>query len=299
MKLVKKLALAALTLVGVIGLAGCVQGGVNKSIITMKGNTVTIEDFYAQAKTFPSAPATTLLQNLTFSKIFEKEFGTQVTQKDVDAKIATARAAYSNASAFTSALGQQGYTEASYKELVRLQLLQQKAIDKEVKATQFTTANLKAAWATYHPEVDTYVVGNSSQSAAQQAHDLAKSNLDQFKTQAKDNKLEMKFDSASTKLPSDVMTAAFKLKDGAVSDVITVQNADGSSTYYVVYMIKNPGKGTDMNKYKTQLENYIMTQKEQDSTFVQGVIKQYLTKYNVTVKENSFSNIFSNFSGVQ
>lgn len=55
----------------------------------------------------------------------------------------------------------------------------------------------------------------------------------------------MKFDSTTTTVPAEVKEAAFKLKDGQVSDVITSTNASTYTTeYYVVKMVKNQTKAT-------------------------------------------------------
>jgi foldase protein PrsA len=180
-----------------------------------------------------------------------------------------------------------------------LQLLQQKAVDKQIEATQFTQSNLEAAWKTYHPQVDTYIASSTTQDDANKARSLATSDPSQFKSQANDKNLEVKFDSSNTAIPAAVQKAAFALNNNEVSDVIPVQSSsNNTTTYYVIFMINNPGKGNDMSKYTSQLKNYIKTQKENDQTFVAGVIKNYLTKYNVTVKESAFSGIFSNFTGI-
>ncbi len=48
----------------------------------------------------------------------------------------------------------------------------------------------------------------------------------------------VKFDSLSTETPAAVQQAAFALKDGEVSDVITVQSGY-SNAFYIVKMVKN------------------------------------------------------------
>lgn len=293
----KKIGLGLVALFMVITLAGCQKTSPDTNIITMKGATISVTDMYAEAKTFPNLPVTTLLQNLTFSHIFEKEFGKQVTDKDVTDKFNETKKQMGDS--FSSVLQQKGMTEDNYKVSLRLQLLQQKAIDKQIKETQYTEANLKSAWETYHPEVKTYIASSNSKDDANKMRDLAINNSDEFKSQAKDNGLEVNFDSSNTAVPAKIQTAAFKLQNSKVSDVIAVPNDQtGNTDYYVIYMISNPGKGDDMNKYKDQLKNYIRVQKENDQTFVIGVFKKYLTKYNVTIKETSFNNIFSNFSGI-
>ena len=70
-------------------------------------------------------------------------------------------------------------------------------------------------------------------------------------TTTKEDGGKVKFDSTTTTVPTEVKEAAFKLKDGQVSDVITSTNTSTYATeYYVVKMVKNQNKGNDMDKYK-------------------------------------------------
>lgn len=279
---------------GLVTLAACGNNNsTGANIITMKGDTINVGDFYNEAKAFPSMPATSLLQNLTMSKIFEKDFGDKVSDKDVQAKFDETKNQLGEQ--FAAALQQQGFTESSYKSYVRLQLLQEYAIEQKIKDTQFTDENLKAAWADYHPEVEAIVVSETTKDAANKKAEEAKKDAAAFE---KDNaSKKQKFDSTSTAVPTDVKTAAFKLKDGEVSSVIESTDAStGVTSYYVVKMIKTSDKGSDMNKYKEQLQNVIKTQKLADTTYVAGVIGEYLKAHNVTVKEEAFSAIFSQFT---
>ncbi len=293
----KKLNILLATVVAAVGLITLSACGNNNStganIITMKGDTINVNDFYKQAKEFPGMPATSLLQNLTMSKMFEKDFGDKVSDKDVQAKFDETKKQMGDQ--FAAALQQQGFTESSYKSYVRLQLLQEYAIEKKISDTQYTDANLKAAWADFHPEVEAIVVPETTKDAATKARKSAKEDAAKFEKDNASNK--QKFDSTSTTVPSEVQTAAFKLKNGEVSDVIESTNTStGATSYYVVKMIKTSDKGSDMNKYKDQLKNVIKTQKMADTTYVAGVIGEYLKAHNVTVKEEAFSSIFSQFT---
>ncbi|EKF51811.1 peptidyl-prolyl cis-trans isomerase [Lactococcus garvieae] len=293
----KKLNILLATVVAAVGLITLSACGNNNStganIITMKGDTINVNDFYKQAKEFPGMPATSLLQNLTMSKMFEKDFGDKVSDKDVQAKFDETKKQMGDQ--FAAALQQQGFTESSYKSYVRLQLLQEYAIEKKISDTQYTDANLKAAWADFHPEVEAIVVPETTKDAANKARKSAKEDAAKFEKDNASNK--QKFDSTSTTVPSEVQTAAFKLKNGEVSDVIESTNTStGATSYYVVKMIKTSDKGSDMNKYKDQLKNVIKTQKMADTTYVAGVIGEYLKAHNVTVKEEAFSSIFSQFT---
>lgn len=67
-------------------LAACGKDGANSDIVTMKGDTIRVSDLYKEAKEYPSTGTATLLQNMTFNKIFEKEFGKKVSDKAVNAE---------------------------------------------------------------------------------------------------------------------------------------------------------------------------------------------------------------------
>lgn len=234
-----------------VTLSGCSSSdSASKDIITMKGDTIRVSDLYKEAKQFPSQPTNTLLQNLTFDKIFTKDFGKEVTDKDVSKKVKSIKDQYG--SQFSSALQQQGLTEASFTPYMRTQMLEQAAIDHEIKETQYTDANLKKAWESYHPDVTAYVVSETSKDAATKALDAAKKD-DAGKASFEKTNAESKvtFNSTSTSVPTEVQTAAFKLKNGEFSDVIeSTSSSTGATSYYIVEMVKTSEKGTDMNKYK-------------------------------------------------
>ena len=91
--------------------------------------------------------------------------------------------------------------------------------------------------------------------------------------------------------------AAFKLKDGQVSDVISATNTTSYSTdYYVVKMVKNQNKGDDMNKYKKQLESIARDTKESDQDLQKEIIAKVLKEENVKVTDDAFKNVLTPFT---
>ncbi|MGM9885693.1 MULTISPECIES: peptidyl-prolyl cis-trans isomerase [unclassified Lactococcus] len=296
---VKKLSLVLSTVVAgaaLFALSGCSSNSsMDADIITMKGDTVQVSDLYSAAKEFPSMPTSTLLQNLTFDKIFEKEssIAKEATSKKVDAQYNKYKDQYGTQ--FESALQQQGFTTSNFKTYLKTQLLEQAAIEQDIAKTQYTTANLKTAWESYHPDVTAIVLTETTKDAATKAIASNKSDASKFDTDNAASKTT--FNSTSTTVPTDVQTAAYKLKNGEISDVITsTSTSTGSTSYYVVKMVKTSDKGTDMNKYKSELQDVIKTEKMADTTYVSSVIAAYLKKNNVTVKESAFSSIFSQFT---
>ena len=91
--------------------------------------------------------------------------------------------------------------------------------------------------------------------------------------------------------------AAFKLKDGQVSDIISATNTTSYSTdYYVVKMVKNQNKGDDMNKYKKQLESIARDTKESDQDLQKEIIAKVLKEENVKVTDDAFKNVLTPFT---
>ena len=74
----------------------------------------------------------------------------------------------------------------------------------------------------------------SDEDKANSVHDQATADGADFDKIAKENttakKTEYTFDSADTKLPTDVMDAAFKQNEGSVSDVIKVMNSSTTTS---------------------------------------------------------------------
>ena len=106
------------------------------------------------------------------------------------------------------------------------------------------------------------------------------------------------FDSASTEVPEQVKKAAFALDVNGVSDVISVTGTQAySSQYYIVKLIKKTEKSSNIDDYKEKLKTVILTQKQNDSTFVQSIIGKELQAANIKVKDQAFQNIFTQYIG--
>ena len=62
----------------VVALAACAKSGSDKDIVTMKGDTITVGDFYDEIKNNQGAQQ--YLFQMTINKVFEKEYGPQKSQ---------------------------------------------------------------------------------------------------------------------------------------------------------------------------------------------------------------------------
>ena len=172
---------------------------------------------------------------------------------------------------------------------------------KEAAKDKLTTKNYKDAYKDYNADTTATVIALTDEDKANSVHNQATADGADFDKIAKENttakKTEYTFDSADTKLPSDVMAAAFKQDEGSVSDVIKVMNSSTYSyTYYIVKTTKKTEKNADWKTYKKRLTKIIMAKYQNDTSFQNQVIGKALDKANVKIKDRSFASILSQYA---
>ena len=290
----KKILAGAITLLSVVTLAACSQAG-GKDIITMKGNTITVNDFYNKVKN--NAAAQQVLLNMTIQEVFEKSYGKHVTEKEVNETFNKSK------STFQQVLARAGLTEDTYREQIRTNKLVEYAVKKAAEK-ELTDANYKKAYESYTPEVTAQIIKVDSEDKAKEVLEKAKAEGADFGQIAKENSTdtktkdkggEVKFDSASTDVPDAVKKAAFALEANGISDVITVKSSTYSSSYYIVKLNSKSEKSTNWKDYKKQLKNVILTQKQNDQTFIQKIVAKELQAANIKVKDQAFQSLFSQY----
>ncbi|MGY3750792.1 peptidylprolyl isomerase [Vagococcus acidifermentans] len=301
----KKFKVAALVLLSTVALAGCSS---SKDVVSMKGGAISEQDFYEELKNLSTSSQ--VLQSMIISKIAEDNYGDKVTDKTVDKEFDKMQEQYGGKDAFESILKQNGLTAATYKEQIKKSLAQQEMLKAHI---DITTDDYKEAWKTFHPEVETQIIQVEKEDTAKKLLEDIKKDGD-FSKIAKENSIEavtkedggkVKFDSTATTTPANVAipdavkTAAYKLEDGSVSDVIEVETAaaDGSSSksYYIVKMVKNQKKGNDYKPFKKQLKKIIEEQKLADATFQREVLQTELEKASPKIKDEQFKDILADY----
>ncbi|MGG5316918.1 peptidylprolyl isomerase [Enterococcus sp. AZ072] len=294
----KKIVLATAGLLSVLVLGACSSSN-SQEIATMKGGKLTVEDFYNEAKKEQTNQQ--LVRNMIIYDVFENAYGDKVTDKQIDKEYN--KQAKQLGDSFESQLQSAGYTKSSYKEYLKQSLAFQEGIKSHIKLTD---ADKKAAWESFHPEVEARVILASSEDDANEIKkqlddggDFAKIAKEKSQdTATKEDGGKIKFDSQSDTVPSEVKEAAFALKDGEVSAVVSAMDASTYQTaYYIVKMEKNTPKGNDMSKYEKEVNEIAENTKMADQTFTSEVIGEELKKANVKIKDEAFDNILADFLG--
>ncbi|HEO3732060.1 TPA: peptidylprolyl isomerase PrsA [Streptococcus agalactiae] len=299
MKTRSKLAAGFLTLMSVATLAACsgkTSNGTN--VVTMKGDTITVSDFYDQVKTSKAAQQSML--TLILSRVFDTQYGDKVSDKKVSEAYNKTAKGYGNS--FSSALSQAGLTPEGYKQQIRTTMLVEYAV-KEAAKKELTEANYKEAYKNYTPETSVQVIKLDAEDKAKSVLKDVKADGADFakiakeKTTATDKKVEYKFDSAGTSLPKEVMSAAFKLDKNGVSDVVsTVDSTTYKTSYYIIKVTDKTEKKSDWKSYKNRLKEVILKDKTSDRAFPNKVISKALEKANVKIKDKAFAGILSQYA---
>lgn len=303
----KKLLAGAITLLSVATLAACSKGSEGADLISMKGDVITEHQFYEQVKSNPSAQQ--VLLNMTIQKVFEKQYGSELDDKELDDKevddtIAEEKKQYGEN--YQRVLSQAGMTLETRKAQIRTSKLVELAV-KKVAEAELTDEAYKKAFDEYTPDVTAQIIRLNNEDKAKEVLEKAKAEGADFAQLAKDNSTDEKtkenggeitFDSASTEVPEQVKKAAFALDVDGVSDVITATGTQAySSQYYIVKLTKKTEKSSNIDDYKEKLKTVILTQKQNDSTFVQSIIGKELQAANIKVKDQAFQNIFTQYIG--
>lgn len=293
----KKRFLALAIVLGTGLLSGCTNAG-EKIAVSYKGGTISEQEVMDSLKKMQGADSA--VQQLIVYQVFEDKYGDDVSTKEIDSQYDQTKKQLGDS--FDSQLKSAGYTEQTFKDSIKQSLAFQEGLKKHIKLTD---EDLKTAWESFHPEVEAQIIQVASEDDAKDVKKAADKG-DDFSKLAKDKSTDtttkedggkVKFDSTTTTVPAEVKEAAFKLKDGQVSDVITSTNASTYNTeYYVVKMVKNQNKGNDMDKYKKELKEIATDTKLSDSTFQNKVIGEVLKDANVKIKDKDFENVLSTFT---
>ncbi|HFC9381517.1 TPA: peptidylprolyl isomerase [Enterococcus faecium] len=293
----KKRFLALAIVLGTGLLSGCTNAG-EKTAVSYKGGTISEQEVMDSLKKMQGADSA--VQQLIVYQVFEDKYGDDVSTKEIDSQYDQTKKQLGDS--FDSQLKSAGYTEQTFKDSIKQSLAFQEGLKKHIKLTD---EDLKTAWESFHPEVEAQIIQVASEDdakdvkkAADKGDDFSKLAKDKSTdTTTKEDSGKVKFDSTTTTVPAEVKEAAFKLKDGQVSDVITSTNASTYNTeYYVVKMVKNQNKGNDMDKYKKELKEIATDTKLSDSTFQNKVIGEVLKDANVKIKDKDFENVLSTFT---
>lgn len=185
----------AITLLSVATLAACSKGSEGADLISMKGDVITEHQFYEQVKNNPSAQQ--VLLNMTIQKVFEKQYGSELDDKEVDDTIAEEKQYGEN---YQRVLSQAGMTLETRKAQIRTSKLVELAV-KKVAEAELTDEAYKKAFDEYTPDVTAQIIRLNNEDKAKEVLEKAKAEGADFAQLAKDNSTDEKQKKMVEKLP--------------------------------------------------------------------------------------------------
>lgn len=290
----KKILLAAVLGTSILFVTAC---GKDKSIATIDGENITVMDFYNYPTT--KQKNVQVLQKILVDRIFVKKYGNEVEQGKINEEYNTQMKLMGGKKKFTKQLKDVGYTPKSYKTTIKSNLAYQKGLEDHLT---YTKKDYKKAWKSFHPGVVIKLIQVSSEKEAQEIKSTLDGGSDFIKIAqekstdkiTREKGADISFDSTDTIIPNEVKAAAFKLKKGEISQVITVTD---SSTYqqqfYIIKMEKQKNKGHNMKEYSKQLKESIQQTKMNDENYQKKVISEEFKNANVKIKDKEFEESFS------
>lgn len=277
-----------------VPLAAC--GG--KAVATTSGGKITESAYYSSLKGTSSGKQ--VLQQMILNKVLEKQYGSKVSKSAVAKEYNSYKSQYG--SSFSSVLSQNGMTTSQLKDEIRSNLLLKAAVKDH---TTITTKDINKQWKKYQPKVQTAEILVSKKATAQSIIDQlnSASSADRWKTFKKLAKSKSTdttnkstggkvsaFNNTDSSLDSSYKKAAFALK----TNEYTTSPVKTSSGYQVIYMIKNPGKGTK-SQHIADLKEQIIETDMSNSTVLHNVVSKVLKKGNVSIKDNDLKNILDDY----
>lgn len=267
----------------------------------MKGNTISVTEFYEEVKT--NSQAQQVLLSMIISDVFEEKFGKDVSDKEVNEAYEKMAEQYGDS--FALALNSAGLTTDGYKKQIRTNKLVEFAV-KQAAEKEMTDDSYKAAYEAYTPEVTARLIKMSDEAKAKEVLAAAQAAGADFAQLAKEHSTdtatkekggEVKFDSTSVTVPTQVQTAVFALDPGQVgaSLVSVVDMTNYSTSYYIVKLEAKTEKKAKWEDYKDTLKDIILKQKQNDPAFVAGILKEELKEANVKIKDPAFQNLLSQY----
>ena len=237
----------AITLLSVATLAACSKSSEGADLITMKGDVITEHQFFEEVKN--NSVAQQVLLNMTIQKVFEKQYGSEVSDKEVEEAVAEEQKKYGDS--YQTVLARAGMTPESRKAQIRTSKLVEYAVKKAAEA-ELTDENYKKAYDEYTPEVTAQVIRLDSEEKAKEVLAKAKESGADFAQLAKDNSVDEK-----AKEFNLIFMEEGNIKIKIFDDVIPFMKKIKKAKKKIAIITNGPTDG-QMSKLKvTGLLNYI------------------------------------------
>lgn len=281
---IKKLVYTITFAVGLISLSACSGGSTNSDfVVESKAGNITKDELYnAMKEKFGQQT----LQEIVFEKVLSEKY--KITNEELELKVKEIKdQAGEN---FEMLLAQNNMKdEEELKEILRKQLLIEKAALKEIEVTE---KELKDYYDKYKPEIRARHILVEDENTAKEVKEKLSTGAnfeDLAKEYSKDpgsaeNGGDLGWFGAG-KMAPEFEAAAYALKINEISNPVKTQ-----SGFHIIQVMEQKEKDT-FEKMKGEIENKVKISKI-DSSMVQEVMQKELKAANVEIKDKDLKGIF-------
>ncbi|SEK26988.1 foldase protein PrsA [Carnobacterium iners] len=275
-----KIILTTATILASLTIAGCT----NNTVASSTAGKISQDELYEAMK---SNVGSTTLQQLLIKDVLTEKYGETITDKKVNAEYKKQEESYGGADAFKNVLASSGFTDASYKDTIRLNLLIEEAVKKNSK---FTDEEIKAAYDAYTPPMTVAHILVADEAKAKELITELNDGAD-FATLAKENSTdtstaekggELTF--STGEVAPEFEEAASKLEEGKITPT-PVKSEFG---YHIIKLTEKSEKGALKEERKT-IEEQLLQEKLADSATVQSTLSEIIQDANINIDDEDLS----------
>jgi len=278
-KRMKKWTIAFMAAASVLALSACNNGG-SEVIVETKAGDITKDEFY---KAMKERVGKEVIRDLVYEKVLSKKY--KVSEKEIDREIANLKDMYG--AQYDLAVQQSG--EQAIRDMVKLDLLRQKAAVEDVKVTE---KELKQYYDEYKPKIRASHILVKDEKTAQDI----KAKLDKGEDFAKLAK-EYSQDVGSAqnggdlgwfgpgKMVKEFEDAAYALNVGQVSQPVKTEYG------YHIIKVTDKKKKPSYEQMKEEIEFEVKKNKI-DSAKMESKVEKLIKDANVQVKDSDLKNVF-------
>lgn len=284
--IMKKIILTTATILAGLTIAGCADNTVASST----AGKISQDELYEAMKTNVGSST---LQQLIIKDVLTEKYGETITDKKVNDEYTTQEESYGGSDAFKNVLASSGFTDASYKDTIRLNLL----IEEAVKGnSEFTDKEVKAAYDAFTPPMTVSHILVEDEAKAKELITELNDGAD-FATLAKENSTdtntaekggELTF--STGEMVPEFEEAANKLEEGKM----TTEPVKSEYGYHIIKMDKKSEKGSLEEERKT-IEEQLLQDKLADSAAVQSILSKIMQDANVVINDSDLSTAMDSY----
>ncbi|WP_414839916.1 peptidylprolyl isomerase [Carnobacterium sp. TMP28] len=275
-----KIILTTATILASLTIAGCT----NNTVASSTAGKISQDELYEAMK---STVGDTTLQQLLIKDVLTEKYGETITDKKVNAEYKKQEESYGGADVFKNVLASSGFTDVSYKDTIRLNLLIEEAVKKNSK---FTDEEVTAAYDAYTPPVTVAHILVADEAKAKELITELNDGAD-FATLAKENSTdtntaekggELTF--STGEVAPEFEEAANKLEEGKITPT-PVKSEFG---YHIIKLTEKSEKGSLKEERKT-IEKQLLQEKLADSATVQSILSKIIQDANININDEDLS----------